>query len=175
MVFEGESAIPDDAVVEAGLEFLADAAGGTRSEVGATFERGLKTILFTDLESSTALTTRVGDEAAQEVIRGHNATVPSALDEDGGRKVKHTGDGIMASFPSAVNAVQAALQIQRDLTGGGVRERLRWPRDGTLYRTLKGAESLGYVRTRCGYERMSLELVTRRARFVPRSLRFDMR
>ena len=38
-----------------------------------------------------------------------------------GREVKHTGDGIMASFPSAVAAVTAALQIQRDMAGGEVR------------------------------------------------------
>jgi hypothetical protein len=85
---------------------------------------GFQTILFTDLESSTTLTQRVGDEAAQEVIRGHNTTVRAALDEHGGREVKHTGDGIMASFPSAVSAVQAALVMQRDLAGGEVRVRI---------------------------------------------------
>ncbi len=48
----------------------------------------------------------------------------AALDEHGGREVKHTGDGIMASFPSAVSAVTAALQMQRDLAGGEVRVRI---------------------------------------------------
>jgi class 3 adenylate cyclase len=83
-----------------------------------------QTILFTDLESSTALTQRVGDDAAQDVLRGHNATVRAALEAHGGREVKHTGDGIMAAFPSAVRAVEAALQIQRDLAGGEVRVRM---------------------------------------------------
>ncbi|MEE8421247.1 MAG: adenylate/guanylate cyclase domain-containing protein, partial [Dehalococcoidia bacterium] len=85
---------------------------------------GFQTILFTDLESSTALTQRVGDEAAQEVLRGHNSAVRGALEANGGREVKHTGDGIMASFPSAVSAVQAALAIQRALEGGEVRVRV---------------------------------------------------
>ncbi len=102
------------------LEFLREAAPSTAGDA----RQGLQTILFTDLESSTALTQRVGDEAAQEVIRGHNAAVRGALDEHGGREVKHTGDGIMASFPSAVAAVTAALQIQRDLAGGEVRVRI---------------------------------------------------
>ncbi len=48
----------------------------------------------------------------------------AALGEHGGREVKHTGDGIMASFPSAVSAVTAALQMQRDLAGGEVRVRI---------------------------------------------------
>ncbi len=85
---------------------------------------GLQTILFTDLESSTALTQRIGDEAAQEVLRGHNTAVRAALEEHGGREVKHTGDGIMASFPSAVSAVQAGLAIQSELEGGEVRVRV---------------------------------------------------
>ncbi len=84
----------------------------------------VQTIMFTDLESSTALTQRVGDEAAQEVLHGHNDAVRKALEDNGGREVKHTGDGIMAAFPSAVRAVEAALQIQRDLAGGEVRVRI---------------------------------------------------
>jgi class 3 adenylate cyclase len=85
---------------------------------------GFQTILFTDLESSTALTQRLGDEGAQELLRGHNATVRAALEEHGGREVKHTGDGIMASFPSAVAAVTAGLAMQRDLVGAEVRVRV---------------------------------------------------
>ena len=54
---------------------------------------GSQTILFTDLEASTPLTQRLGDEGAQELLRGHNTTVRAALDEHGGREVKHTGDG----------------------------------------------------------------------------------
>ena len=80
--------------------------------------------MFTDLESSTALTQRVGDEAAQDVLHGHNDAVRKSLKDNGGREVKHTGDGIMAAFPSAVRAVEAALQIQRDLAGGEVRVRI---------------------------------------------------
>ena len=86
--------------------------------------RGLSTILFTDLESSTEMTARVGDERAQELIRLHNSTVRLALRERSGVEVKHTGDGIMASFSSAQNAVAAALGIQHDLAGMDVRARI---------------------------------------------------
>ena len=71
------------------------------------------TILFTDMESSTALTQRLGDTGAQEVRRAHNDIVRSALSANGGNEIKHTGDGIMASFPTASSALDCAIAIQR--------------------------------------------------------------
>ena len=109
--------------IERIASFLAETSTAETDEPAAT-PGGFQTILFTDIEASTPLTVRLGDEGAQELLRGHNATVRTALDEHGGREVKHTGDGIMASFPSAVAAVTAALQIQRDMAGGEVRVRV---------------------------------------------------
>ena len=84
---------------------------------GATNERdpGIRTILFTDIVESTTLTQALGDEAAMALLDLHNAVVRNALTGLGGREVKHTGDGIMASFLSAAAAVKCATQIQRDL------------------------------------------------------------
>jgi class 3 adenylate cyclase len=45
----------------------------------------------------------------------HDTIVRDALSGLGGREIKHTGDGIMASFISAANAVRCAIQIQREL------------------------------------------------------------
>ena len=73
----------------------------------------LVTILFTDIEGSTSLTQRLGDAKAQELIRTHNTIVRDALKACGGSEVKHTGDGIMASFPSASRALECAIAIQR--------------------------------------------------------------
>ena len=113
---------PQFASDELAFAFLADArvAPDDTAEPAGAFQ----TILFTDLESSTALTQRVGDEAAQEVLRWHNNAVRGALEANDGREVKHTGDGIMASFPSAVSAVEASLAVQRELEGGEVRVRI---------------------------------------------------
>ena len=108
------------AVVDAVSEF----ALGSRSADVAPASSSFQTIMFTDLESSTAMTQRLGDAGAQEVLRGHNDAVRTSLAAHGGREVKHTGDGIMAAFPSAVRAVEAALQIQRDLAGAEVRVRI---------------------------------------------------
>jgi adenylate cyclase len=74
---------------------------------------GMVTILFTDIEGSTSLTQSVGDAAAQSVVRAHNTVVRDALREHGGSETKHTGDGIMASFPLASSAIEAAIAIQR--------------------------------------------------------------
>jgi class 3 adenylate cyclase len=72
-------------------------------------------ILFTDMESSTSLTQRLGDAGAQELVRAHNEIVRDALRSHAGDEIKHTGDGIMASFPSASGALECAIAIQRGL------------------------------------------------------------
>lgn len=69
--------------------------------------------MFTDMEGSTALTQRLGDAEAQSLVRLHNAIVGEALASHGGSQVKHTGDGIMASFLTASSAVECGITIQR--------------------------------------------------------------
>ena len=76
---------------------------------------GPLTILFTDMESSTALTRQLGDAAAQEVRRTHNEIVRTALSANDGTEIKHTGDGIMASFSTASSALNCAIAIQRSV------------------------------------------------------------
>lgn len=88
------------------------------------------TILFTDMEDSTATTQRLGDAKAQDLLRTHNTIVRDALQVHGGREIKHTGDGIMASFAGASRAIECAVYIQRALAspgeagGDGVRVRI---------------------------------------------------
>lgn len=74
-----------------------------------------RTIMFTDIEGSTALTQRLGDTAAMRLLRRHDEIVRGALTFSGGSEVKHTGDGIMASFSSVGQAVECAITIQRKL------------------------------------------------------------
>ncbi|MCH8066640.1 MAG: adenylate/guanylate cyclase domain-containing protein [Chloroflexi bacterium] len=74
---------------------------------------GTATILFTDMASSTSLTQQLGDAAAQEVLRTHNDIVRSALAANAGTEIKHTGDGIMASFSTASSALNCAIAVQR--------------------------------------------------------------
>jgi class 3 adenylate cyclase len=78
-------------------------------------QSGLVTILFTDMEGSTSQTQRLGDAAAQDVLRTHNKVIRDALKEHSGSEIKHTGDGVMASFGSAKGALECAVAIQRGL------------------------------------------------------------
>jgi len=65
------------------------------------------------MEGSTTLTQRLGDAKAQEILRSHNTIVRGALKAHSGSEIKHTGDGIMASFASASRALECAIEIQR--------------------------------------------------------------
>jgi hypothetical protein len=89
-------------------------------------DSAFRAILFTDIVGSTRLTQELGDLAAMQLVREHDAAVRSGLARFGGSEVKHTGDGIMAVFDSASRAVGAATHIQRALKEGtGANERLR--------------------------------------------------
>jgi class 3 adenylate cyclase len=113
VVLEGASITPwmDDMEAAAGAvdEFL----GEGEEAAAAALPSGLVTILFTDMEGSTTLTQRLGDAKAQDVIRTHNGIVRDALKAHSGSEIKHTGDGIMASFTSASRALECAIGIQR--------------------------------------------------------------
>ena len=101
----------DDMNYQRVAALIEDFAGPARKARLAT--GGLVTILFTDMASSTTLADRLGDAAAQEVRRQHNDIVRAALATDAGNEIKHTGDGIMASFATASSALDAAIAIQR--------------------------------------------------------------
>ena len=80
---------------------------------GAASSSRIMTVMFTDMVGSTDLTQAQGDKAAQNIVRRHNTIVRNALAEHQGKEIKHTGDGIMASFTSAASGVESAVVIQR--------------------------------------------------------------
>ena len=71
-------------------------------------------VMFTDMVGSTELTQTRGDAVAQQIVRTHNRIVRDALSKYAGKEIKHTGDGIMASFPTTSNAVESAIFMQRE-------------------------------------------------------------
>ncbi len=73
------------------------------------------TFVFTDIVGSTAMTQRLGNAGAQKAVRAHNTAVRGAIQAYKGREVKHTGDGIMATFPDPPSAVAACIKIQREI------------------------------------------------------------
>ncbi len=76
---------------------------------------GTVTVLFTDVVGSTDLTTRQGDEAAQEIMRAQRDLVRQQVEEHSGHEVKGLGDGFMVAFASARRAVACSVGIQRAL------------------------------------------------------------
>jgi class 3 adenylate cyclase len=92
-------------------------------------ETAFRTILFTDLEGSTGLTQRLGDAKAMEILRLHDKIVRDAIAGSGGSEVKHTGDGVMASYRSVAGGIQSAVEMQRQLAaaadGNGALQRVR--------------------------------------------------
>jgi class 3 adenylate cyclase len=116
VLLEGESGAPYLGDVEAVLaaidEFLGE--GEEAPAVGEPPAAGaFRTVLFTDVEGSTALTQRLGDAKAREVLRNHERIVREALNSHGGSEVKTMGDGFMASFSSATGALECAIAMQR--------------------------------------------------------------
>jgi class 3 adenylate cyclase/pimeloyl-ACP methyl ester carboxylesterase len=123
IMLPGEPA--NEVFLRAVTDFIGDPAKDARARDEPEGPSGLVTILFTDMEGSTAMTQQLGDEGAQEAVRRHNSIVREALKAHAGREIKHTGDGIMASFTSARGAVDCAIAIQRAISEGeGVRVRI---------------------------------------------------
>jgi class 3 adenylate cyclase len=98
----------DSGEVERFLGRIDDPAGSGRAA-----ESAFRIILFTDLEGSTALAQLLGDDGAVRLLRIHDGIIREALARHVGREVKHTGDGIMASFGSVQAALGGAVDIQR--------------------------------------------------------------
>jgi class 3 adenylate cyclase len=76
-------------------------------------DSAFRAIMFADLKDSTLMTTMFGDTRALHLLHIHNALIRNALRESRGNEVKHTGDGIMASFVSVEDAVKCAMDVQK--------------------------------------------------------------
>jgi adenylate cyclase len=72
-------------------------------------------ILFADISGSTRLYEALGDQRAHAIVRQTMAISSRPVEEAGGVVVKTIGDELMAAFPSAKGAFDAALAIQRRL------------------------------------------------------------
>jgi class 3 adenylate cyclase len=76
---------------------------------------GTVTIMFSDIEGSTAMADRLGDTKFMEVLREHNAIIRDQIKANAGFEVKSEGDGFMVAFQSAGKALTCAAARQRAL------------------------------------------------------------
>lgn len=77
-------------------------------------DNAFRAIMFTDLKDSTLMTSTYGDEKGLHLLHVHNSITRNALRKWNGREIKHTGDGIMASFKNVSDSVQCAIDIQSE-------------------------------------------------------------
>jgi class 3 adenylate cyclase len=103
----------DSNLVESFLGKIKDPVADGRNINEPETDSPFRTIMFTDLMDSTATTNRLGDKKAMHLLRIHNAFTRNAIREHRGLEVKHTGDGFMISFVSAIDAVNCAISIQQ--------------------------------------------------------------
>jgi class 3 adenylate cyclase len=83
-------------------------------------DRTMATILFTDIVDSTSTQQRMGDEAWRTLRKSFEAGSTRLVEQYGGRVVQFTGDGVMASFSSASQALRAGRALREDARGLGV-------------------------------------------------------
>ena len=74
---------------------------------------GTVAILFSDIEDSTVLTEKLGDEEWLRVLREHNAIFREQISRHEGYEVKSQGDGFMLAFPDPCEALECAIEVQR--------------------------------------------------------------
>src|SRR5216683_3049125 len=84
-------------------------------ESGGGVGRSTAIVVFTDLVGSTELRSRLGEDAAEELRRNHDRLITGAVEANRGRLVKNLGDGVMATFTGASDALAAAVAIQQAL------------------------------------------------------------
>ena len=76
---------------------------------------GTVTLMFSDVCDYSGLTDRLGDVAANELVREYSGVVRRSIETQGGHVVKSHGDGVMVAFPSVVRALRGAIDIQQAL------------------------------------------------------------
>ena len=106
--------------------FCPEAVRRIAREIVHTSERptGTVTVVFTDIEGSTEVLERLGEERARLLFRDHDALVRSLLERHAGTEAEKEGDSFMLAFSGARPAVQCASAIQRALAEHPIRIRM---------------------------------------------------
>ena len=91
--------------LEAGEEFTRGTMRARRPE------RALATVLFTDIVGSTEMAARLGDERWRETLQEHDRLTRELVGGYGGKAIKSTGDGFLATFDGPARAVRCATSL----------------------------------------------------------------
>jgi adenylate cyclase len=114
------------AAVRSSIEDLADWAEVERPDLARLAPNGKVTIVFSDIEESTALNERIGDRAWVRLIGSHDKLVRRHVKNHSGHVVKSQGDGFMIAFAQPEQAVRCSVDVQHSLRRrpNGIRVRI---------------------------------------------------
>jgi class 3 adenylate cyclase len=99
---------------------------GNAGYVGLPVEqqRVVTTILMSDIVDSTATLARLGDARWRQLLSEHDRLVRNRFERFGAHEVNTTGDGFIATFPSALAALRCASSISNDVRDLGLTVRI---------------------------------------------------
>jgi class 3 adenylate cyclase len=86
-------------------------------------DRVLATVVFTDIVGSTSLAAELGDAEWRSRLDAHDAIIADQVARYGGRLVKTTGDGVLATFDGPTAALDCAVAMRSELRRNGLRTR----------------------------------------------------
>jgi class 3 adenylate cyclase len=98
-----------ETIVDAIEEFL------TGHKPRAVSQRALMSVAFTDIVDSTKRAAELGDNRWRQMLETHDSLATSEVDAAGGRLIKFTGDGLMATFDGPARAVQCMQSLGKAL------------------------------------------------------------
>jgi pimeloyl-ACP methyl ester carboxylesterase/class 3 adenylate cyclase len=91
--------------------------------VGRPQERGLGTVVFTDIVDSTATAASMGDAPWRAILSQHNALATREIAAHGGRYVSSAGDGVLALFDGPARATRYAATFADSVRELGIEVR----------------------------------------------------
>jgi class 3 adenylate cyclase len=95
----------------------------TGARASADADRVLATVLFTDIVGSTSRAAELGDREWRRMLESHDARIRRELERHRGRKIKSTGDGVLATFDGPARGVRCAAAIGEAMAALGLRVR----------------------------------------------------
>ncbi|MDQ3103243.1 MAG: adenylate/guanylate cyclase domain-containing protein [Actinomycetota bacterium] len=105
----GRDAVSFGDGVGAYLDAVEEFTTGTIAARG--FERALATVLFTDIVGSTRLAAELGDRRWRQTLESHDRITRELVGGYGGKAIKSTGDGFLATFDGPARAVRCATTL----------------------------------------------------------------
>ncbi len=110
--------------IHTSIDAVADTVQRERPDISVhAAPDGTVTIMFTDIEDSTPIAERLGDQAWQELLRKHNALIREQIHSHQGYEVKTIGDAFMVAFQSGKKGLDCAIAIQRAFAEHDVADR----------------------------------------------------